>query len=150
LSGRCISTACLLGRCPRGDSKPSQRRGYVYVEVLCQSLRSSGVSAHGPERRGVVRVRDRRGLCRRRSCPCVRSWRKRGCREGADWSDRSDPWGCHCRRWCLTPGGGHSTVPPPPVFRGIYFMNWILATASFLEILLLLYVAVIDIATRLI
>jgi prepilin peptidase CpaA len=38
----------------------------------------------------------------------------------------------------------------PTLFLGLHFMNWIAPTASFLEILLLLYVATMDIATRLI
>jgi prepilin peptidase CpaA len=38
----------------------------------------------------------------------------------------------------------------PPAFSGMNLMNWIAPTALFLEILLLLYVAMIDIATRLI
>src|ERR1700729_784514 len=39
---------------------------------------------------------------------------------------------------------------PPHHFRGMHLMNWIAPTALSLQILLLLYVAVIDIATRLI
>jgi prepilin peptidase CpaA len=39
---------------------------------------------------------------------------------------------------------------PPTFFRGMHLMNWIAPTALFLEILLLIYVAVIDVATRLI
>src|SRR5215472_14274565 len=38
----------------------------------------------------------------------------------------------------------------PPCLLGMHLMNWIAPTALFLEILLLLYVAMIDIATRLI
>jgi Flp pilus assembly protein protease CpaA len=38
----------------------------------------------------------------------------------------------------------------PHLFQGMHVMNWVAPTASFLEILLLLYVAMMDIATRLI
>jgi prepilin peptidase CpaA len=37
-----------------------------------------------------------------------------------------------------------------PMRRGVPFMSWIISIASFLEVLLLLYVATMDVATRLI
>src|SRR5260221_14067301 len=41
-------------------------------------------------------------------------------------------------------------VPMPRLLSGMHLMNWIVPTALCLEILLLVYVAMIDIATRLI
>src|SRR5262249_20792987 len=51
--------------------------------------------------------------------------------------------------WGLTLEGA-SGCPNAQLLLGVHVMNWIVPTASFLEILLLLYVAMTDIATRLI
>src|SRR5215475_14942344 len=80
------------------------RGNYAYAEVLHQDHRSVEASAHGQERRGVVRVRDRRGLYHRRSVSWVRYWWTSP--NGAERRHYYDRLETHCRRWDLTPTGG--------------------------------------------